>query len=94
MRKRGKAAAIATVGTLGLVWVSVLVTDTRVLIHEKLVRPGEKDMVDGYGDVGISAQATLVCRYFNGRQVLAAVFWHSPNNLMGRDSCPFITRGG
>lgn len=23
-----------------------------------------------------------------------AVFWYSPNNSMGRDNCPFITRGG
>jgi hypothetical protein len=28
--------------------------------------------------------ATLVCRYFNGRKVLAAVFWYSLNNLLDR----------
>jgi len=50
-------------------------------------------VVEGYGDLGASSQASLVCRYFNGRRVLSTVFWHAPNNFMGRDSCPVISRG-
>jgi len=80
------------VAAVGIVWISITVSDTRVLVGERLVRPGEQYVVEGFGDVGANAQASLVCRYFTGRSVLPTVFWYSPNNFMGRDSCPFIWR--
>lgn len=71
----------------------LVVTDTRVLVEERLVQPGQTSLVDDYDDVDGSSQASLVCRYFNGRRMLLTVFWYAPNNFMGRDSCPFIRRG-
>ncbi len=73
-------------------WIGLAATDTRILISERLVRPGDKYVVEGFGDLGANGQASLVCRYFTGRAVLPTVFWHSPNNIIGRDSCPFIWR--
>ncbi len=93
MRKGMKSAAIAAVALLGLAWVALVVTDTRILVEEKLIRPGQRYVVEGYGDLAQNSQASLVCRYFNGRRVLSTVFWHAPNNFMGRDSCPVISRG-
>ena len=93
MRKGMKSAAITAVAIMGLAWVAIVVTDTRILLEEKLVQPDQRYVVEGYGDLGASSQASLVCRYFNGRRVLSTVFWYAPNNFMGRDSCPFISRG-
>ena len=73
-------------------WLALTVTNTRILIRQHLVRPGESYLVESWGDVGARGQASLVCRYFNGRQLVTPVFWHAPNNFMGRDSCPVLTR--
>ena len=88
-----KVAGIAAVVALVLAWVSLLVTDTRVLVGEVKVEPGQEYIVEGYGNLGQNKQASLVCSYFNGRKILTKVFWYAPNNLFGRDSCPFIYRG-
>lgn len=70
----------------------LLLSGRRVLVSETKVQPGEVYVVDGYGNVGAAAQASLVCRYFTGRGIQATVFWYSLNNIFGRDSCPFIYR--
>jgi hypothetical protein len=46
--------------------VAIVVTDTRILVEEKLIQPGQRYVVEGYGDLGANNQASLVCRYFNG----------------------------
>lgn len=74
------------------IWLMLLLTDTRVLISETKVNPGQKYIVEEHGDLGANNQSTLVCRYFNGRKILTSVLWYSPNNFLGKDSCPFLTR--
>ena len=87
-----KTASILILVALGISWLGLLVTDTRILVEEKLVQPGELYVVEGHGDLGANSHASLVCRYFNGRRVLSTVFWYAPNNFMGRDSCPVVSR--
>lgn len=82
------APSILTLASV--VWLYLLITDTRVFISEKKVNPGEQYFADSYGDLGAYAQASLVCRYFNGRKVLQSVYRYASNNFMGKDSCPFI----
>jgi hypothetical protein len=91
MRRTAEAVTIVLLVAAAILF-SLAVTDTRVLVGERVVQPGEKYVVEGFGDLSANAQASLVCRYFNGRKVLPTVFWHSPNNFMGRDSCPLIWR--
>lgn len=75
------------------VWLGLIATGSRLLVAERLVRPGETYVVGGWGDVGAAAQPSLVCTYFTGRSGLrTAVFWYSAANVMGRDSCPFLYR--
>ena len=92
MGKRWRVAAIVTVAGVAVTWFGLVVTDSRILVEERLVQPGQAYVVEGHGDLGENSQASLVCRYFNGRRVLSTVFWYAPNNFMGRDSCPFISR--
>ena len=73
-----------------LVWVIILVTDTGIFISEVRVRSGEDYYIEDYGNLGDDDQDSLVCKHFNGRKVLTSVFWYSPNNILGRNSCPFL----
>ncbi len=70
--------------------IALLVTGKRVLVSEVKVNPGDNYSVPDYGNLGEGKSASLVCRYFTGRSVLIRVFWYSPNNIMGKDECPFI----
>lgn len=74
--------------------VALLASGRRVLVHERLVPAGESVTVPGYGATGVTGQSFLVCRYFTGRSVLHTVLWYSPNNVLGRDSCPAVTSAG
>lgn len=78
---------------VSICWVYLLVSDSKLLLSETKVNPGGQLYVEGYGNLGANKQASLVCKYFNGRKLMQKVFWYSPNNFMGRDSCPFILKG-
>ena len=81
---------LGAVAALVVVDLALLVSDTRVLILERKVNPGERYEVEEFGDAGAKAQSTLVCKYFTGRAVTTAVYWYASNNVLGRDSCPFL----
>lgn len=72
--------------------VLLLATGTRVLVHERLVQRGTDYSVPGFGNLKSNGQASLVCRYFTGRQIVSDVLWYSANNVMGRDECPFVNK--
>jgi hypothetical protein len=76
--------------TVACLEILVLITGTRVLTSERRIEPGEHFEVPGFGNVGAAKQATLVCRYFNGRMVRPNVYWYSPNDMMGKSTCPVI----
>ena len=80
------------IGLIAVLWILLLVTNSKILLKEVKVEPGQEYYVEDWGNVGEASQASLVCTYFNGRKILQTVFWYSPNNFMGRDSCPFLNR--
>lgn len=88
-----KRTGIVILTVIALSWLSLLLTNTRILVGETKVEPGQEYVVENYGNLKGNQQASLVCSYFNGRKLLKTVFWYSPNNIMGRDSCPFLNRG-
>ena len=61
-----------------------------ISVSEKKVNPGETYIVIDYGNLGDSKSSSLACKYFSGRSILTKVFWYSPNNILGKDECPFI----
>lgn len=85
-------ASVIAIGTIALASLALLLTGTRLLVWERHVEPGQSFVVQDYGDLGENGQASLVCWYFTGRSVLSQVFWYSSNNILGRDSCPFLDR--
>ena len=79
-------------GFIFILWIVVLLSNTKILLSEKKIESGEYYYVEGWDNVGDASQASLVCTYFNGRKIIKKVFWYAPNNFMGRDSCSFIIR--
>jgi hypothetical protein len=77
---------------VSILFVSIflLVSGKLLLVSEKKVNPGETYIVPEYGNLGDSKSSRLDCKYFSGRSILTKVFWHSPNNILGVDECPFI----
>jgi len=73
-----------------ILWVVILCTETRFLVFEKKIEPGQNYSIEGYSNLGDSKQASLVCKYFTGRKFYTAVFWYSPDNTFGKDVCPFL----
>ncbi len=63
---------------IGVLYIAMLVTDTKVLIDEAIVKNVDE------------SQAHLVCKYFNGRKVLIREYWYAPNDFLGRSRCSFI----
>jgi hypothetical protein len=71
-------------------WIFLLLTGWKILITEKRVSKGEtypEDIQKDYGKVNPDGDS-LYCRYFNGRVLSSKVFWYSPNDLLGKSSCP------
>jgi hypothetical protein len=70
----------------------LLITDRRVLVYEEKVyhektgsfNPKIKDPFE-------ETIKALNCTYFTGRTFVTTSFWYAPNNIMGKDSCPFLT---
>ena len=80
------------VGAFVALYLLLLVTDTRVLIWGKTLEPGGAYLRVDNVALGKNDQAALVCTYFTGRKIVNRLYWHSPNDLFGRDRCPFIAR--
>lgn len=77
---------------LAILNLIILFSGYRILLSETRVNPGDTHHVAGYGNLGDSGKASLVCRYFTGSDIKTDVFWYSPGNILGRDACPFIYR--
>lgn len=69
-------------------FLSLLVSGRHLLVSENYVPKEQTVTIDEFGEISNS----LVCKYFTGRNFVTEVYWYSPNNIMGRDSCPFITK--
>ncbi|PJC30797.1 hypothetical protein CO051_04910 [Candidatus Roizmanbacteria bacterium CG_4_9_14_0_2_um_filter_39_13] len=80
------------ISIIAFLWILLLVTNSRILLNEIKIEPREYYFVEGWDNVGDASQASLVCTYFNGSKILKNVLWYSPNNIFGRDSCPFVDR--
>lgn len=89
MARAAYRAAFIAIGFGVTICAVLLVSGKRVLVWETRVELGDYYVLAEYGNLGAADNAQLVCRYFTGRSVLTSVYWYSPNNLMGKDQCPF-----
>lgn len=71
----------------------LLITDRRILVYESTVYKTESVYVKdkGFVDVFSAQKKYLDCTYFTGRTLVTTSFWYASNNIMGKDSCPFLT---
>jgi hypothetical protein len=80
------------IGIAIFLWSILSFSNTKILLSETKVEVGQSYFVEDYGNLSKNSQASLVCNYYNGRKMLKRVFWYSPNNIFGRDSCPTLLR--
>jgi len=76
-----------------LLWLAMTISGMRLNISQKLIQKGEQypsSVAKNYGQVN-EGQSNLVCGYFTGMAIVHTVFWYSPNNILGKDSCPIWT---
>jgi hypothetical protein len=92
MKLKMKNSAVVAASLAGLLSVLLLLSDHGLLIWERFVSPGQRYELKDYGDLGADGQASLVCSYFTGRGVAKRVFWHSGNDIMGKNACPFLLK--
>ena len=74
-------------------WALMIAFGIRINLSQQLIDKGEKlpELVTkDYGQVN-GGERVLVCSYFTGVRIVTTVFWYSPNNIMGKDSCPIWT---
>ena len=61
-------------GVVILLYLLLLTTNTKILLSETKVEPGQDYVVEDWGNLGDASQASLACKYFNGRNILTRVF--------------------
>ena len=65
----------------------LLITDRRILVYEsKIYEKDSSGIIDPFNE-----PRYLNCKYFTGRTFVTTTFWYASNNIMGKDSCPFLT---
>ena len=66
----------------------LLITDRRILVYEsKIYEKISSGIIDPFNE-----PSYLNCKYFTGRTFVTTTFWYANNNIMGKDSCPFLTK--
>jgi hypothetical protein len=91
-QRRLRSFSLSAGGVALAVVLMLLLSDRRVLVWETRVDPGQTYFVGEWGELGKASQSQLVCRYFTGRTIRTTVLWYSPNNILGRDECPFLVQ--
>jgi hypothetical protein len=91
MSKRVFWVMIAAVLLIGM-WLATMAMGIRILVSENLIKPGQTYIVEGYGDLGAGQSESLVCLYFTGRKIVTRVYHYAPNNMFGKDECPFLNQ--
>jgi len=70
----------------------LLITDRRILVYEeKIYHEKTGSSNPKFIDPFERTIRSLNCTYFTGRTFVTTSFWYAPNNIMGKDSCPFLT---
>ncbi|MCG6871646.1 MAG: hypothetical protein LJE84_05090 [Gammaproteobacteria bacterium] len=88
-----KISVTTVLAVLFLAWLAIRFSDVQVLVHEVTVRPGQRYVLEGHGDIGNSAETTRVCSYFNGREIVVSFFRYAPGDRLAADKCPYFLHG-
>ena len=78
-----------TIGAAILADIALLLSGYRILIGERIVQPGEHYLAGRWGDLASNEQASIVCRYWTGRNVKLIVWWYGAG-FMSKDECPVL----
>jgi hypothetical protein len=83
---------VTVVLAVATVWMFVCAANMRILVGQQIVGAGESLVLDGWGDLGKSNSAVILCRYFTGTGVATHMNWYAPGSAHGTDGCAFIRK--
>jgi hypothetical protein len=69
--------------------IALLTSGHRVLVWQHYVAAGQPQNAQGFKG-SVADAPSIECWYFTGRSIRSTPYWYSPNNVMGKDECPFI----
>lgn len=82
---------VRTLALFASLWLLMIIFGIQVNTSQTLIRNGEaypSTVARDYGAMHESNDSALVCGYFTGMRMVYSVYWYSPNNILGRESCP------
>jgi hypothetical protein len=66
--------------------------NTRILVDQQIVAAGEALVLEGWGDLGKSDSAVILCRYFTGTGMATYMYWYSPHSTHALNRCEFVRK--
>jgi hypothetical protein len=84
-----RRAIVAIAAIVIVADIALLLSGYRILINERIVRPGERYIAGQWEDVGKNQAPSIVCWYWTGRSMKPIVWWYG-NGFMSKDECPFL----
>ena len=92
MKKNKKV--IYSIGCFVIFCLLLLITDRRILVYEeKIYHEKTGSFNSKIKDPFEGTIKALNCTYFTGRTFVTKAVWYASNNIMGKDSCTFLTEG-
>ncbi len=64
----------------------------RVLVDQQIVAVGQPLVLEGWGDLGKSDSAVILCRYFTGTGMATYMYWYSPASTHALNRCEFVRK--
>jgi hypothetical protein len=77
---------------LATVWMFMCAVNMRILVGEHIVRAGESLVLEGWGDLGKSDSAVILCRYFTGTGMATYMYWYSPDGTHALNRCELVRK--
>jgi hypothetical protein len=88
----GLRQVVTVVLAVATVWMFLCAVNVRVLVGEQVVGAGEPLVLEGWGNMGKSDSAVILCRYFTGTGFSTDMFWYAPGSAHGSDRCALVRK--
>ena len=83
---------VTAVLAVATVWMFLCAVNVRVLVGKQVVGAGEPLVLEGWGNLGKSDSAVILCRYFTGTKLTTDMFWYAPGSAHGSNGCALMRK--
>ncbi len=83
---------VTAVLAVATVWMFLCAVNLRLLVSTEIIGAGEPLVLEGWGNLGKSDSAVILCRYFTGTGLTTDMFWYAPGSAHGSDGCALVRK--